>query len=100
MLSDHETAQLRANALRGQHRRVGKRIPATFHGGPLDRMTIAIEAMAARSYRLAWAHVRDTGVVQACLSPVVGHGVKRVLAALARVGRVGRECCGGIVAGG
>ena len=70
MLTPTETAQLRANALRGQHRRsAAKRIPATFHGGPLDRMTIAIEAMAARSYRLAWAHVRDTGVVQALYKP-------------------------------
>ena len=25
--------------------------------------------MAARSYRLAWAHVRDTGVVQALYKP-------------------------------
>ena len=32
-------------------------------------MTIAIEAMPPRSYRLAWAHVRDTGVVQALYKP-------------------------------
>ncbi len=69
MLTPTETAQLRANARRGQTRRVGKRVPASFSGGPLDRMTVAIEAMAARSYRLAWAHVRQTGCVQAMYKP-------------------------------
>ncbi len=69
MLTAHETAQLRANAQRGQRRRVGKRIPASFIGGPLDRLTIAIEAMAAKSYRLAWAHIRETGAVQAMYKP-------------------------------
>ena len=49
-----------------------------------------VEPLRRAANRLAWAHVRDTGVVQACLSPVVGHGVKRVLAATAPAGRVGR----------
>ena len=69
MLTDQETTQLRANAIAGQRRRVGKRVPATFVGGPMDKLTIAIEAMAARSYRLAWAHIRNTGVVQALYKP-------------------------------
>ena len=69
MLTPAETLDLRANARRGQTRRVGKRVSATFTGGPLDQLTIAIEAMAARSYRLAWAHVRQTGCVQALYKP-------------------------------
>ena len=73
MLTPEETLDLRANARRGQTRPIskliGKRVPASFCGGPLDRMTVAIEAMAARSYRLAWAHVRQTGVVQAMYKP-------------------------------
>ena len=51
MLTDAEIQDLRAKARACQSRCIGRRVPVTFQGGPLDGMRVAVEAVAASTKR-------------------------------------------------
>ena len=61
---DLQLKDLRGNVRAGQSRRVGRRVPVTFRGGPLDGMRVAVEAVAATGMYLGWCAATPYGPVQ------------------------------------
>ena len=74
MLTDAEVEDLRGKVRAGQSRRVGRRVPVRFQGGPLGEMRVAVEVVAATGMYLGWCSTTPDGPVQV-LYRAAGGGV-------------------------